>query len=80
MPQATSSVQHADSAAILWHPHCLHAFSAVALCDADPDIQGESGSLEVYQFPWSFSDDCADLSQHCSAAKVSQEVHATCQD
>ena len=58
----------------------MHAVSVVALCNADPDIQGEPCSLEVHQFPWSFPDDCADLSQRCPAAKVPKEVQATCQE
>jgi hypothetical protein len=58
-------------------PHCPEA--ALLFCNADFDIQGKPGSLEIYQLPWSLPDDCSDFSQHCIATKNPQEVQASCQ-
>ena len=60
------------------HGHIVQG-AALIFCNADFDIQGKPGSLEIYQLPWSLPDDCSDFSQHCLATKNPQEVHASCQ-
>jgi len=60
------------------HRHIVQG-AALLFCNADFDIQGKPGSLEIYQLPWSLPDDCSDFSQHCIATKNPQEVQASCQ-
>ncbi len=60
------------------HGHIVQG-AALLFCNADFDLQGKPGSLEIYQLPWSLFNDCSDFSQHCVATKNPQEVHASCQ-
>lgn len=39
--------------------------ATLLLCNADFNIQGKPGSLEIYQLPWSLFNDCSDFSQRC---------------
>lgn len=53
--------------------------ATLLFCNADFDVQRKPGSLEIYQLPWSLSDDCSDFSQRCVATKNPKEVHTSCQ-